>query len=46
MHKWPFCDGTKAFNKVNLIGFASTEMQYVYIVLGYFFFFLITPNFI
>ena len=31
MHEWPFCDGTKVVNKVNLIGFASLEMQCVYI---------------
>ena len=31
MHEWPFCDGTKVFNKVNLIGSTSLEMQCVYI---------------
>ena len=31
MHEWPFCDGTKVFNKVKLIGSASPEMQCVYI---------------
>ena len=31
MHEWPFCDGTKVFNKVNLIGSASPKMQCVYV---------------